>query len=64
MKQLTEQQCWDLIDKLYLAAGRLSDLQEMGVDKRTSAFLNAAKRDIFEVTERLDPRGEDGRKAA
>jgi hypothetical protein len=64
MKQFNDEQLWEMIDKLYLAAGRLSDLQELGADKQMSAFLNAAKRDIFDVTERLDPRGHDGRKAA
>jgi hypothetical protein len=53
---MTHNELWDLIDKLMNAAGRLSDLQEMGCDKSTSNMLNAAKSDIFDVTEKLDPR--------
>lgn len=47
---------WDLIDKLMSAAGRLSDVQELGCDDRTSDVMNKAKSEIFDVIDKLDPR--------
>ena len=52
----TANELYDFIDKLMLAAGRLSDVQELGCDKSTSDIMNAAKSDIFDVTDKLDPR--------
>ena len=54
----TANQLYDFIDKLMLAAGRLSDVQELGCDKTTSNIMNAAKSDIFDVIKQLDPRKE------
>lgn len=53
---LTHNELWSLIDKLMGAAGKLSDVQEFGCSDFTSGAMNAAKSDIFDVIEKLDPR--------
>lgn len=57
---LTAQEAWELIEELMRAAGRLSDLQEMlGKGGSINDALNDAKREIFNVTNRLDPRAQE-----
>jgi hypothetical protein len=58
---LTADQAHDLISTLMRAAGRLSDIQEMNgedMDKFTNDLLNAAKSNIFDVIDEIDPRKE------
>jgi hypothetical protein len=53
---LTHNEIWSLIDKLMGAAGKLSDVQEFGCTQFVSEQMNAAKQDIFNVINTLDPR--------
>jgi hypothetical protein len=58
---LTADQAHDLIATLMRAAGRLSDIQELdgdNMDKFTNDLLNAAKSNIFDVIDEIDPRKE------
>jgi hypothetical protein len=58
---LTADQAHDLISTLMRAAGRLSDVQDFNgdnLDKLTNSLLNAAKSNIFDVIDELDPRKE------
>jgi hypothetical protein len=52
----TANELWSLIDKLMGAAGKLSDVQEFGCSDFANGAMNAAKSDIFDVIEKLDPR--------
>jgi ribosomal protein L5 len=56
---LTADQAHDLISTLMRAAGRLSDIQELNgesIDKFSNDLLNAAKSNIFDVIDEIDPR--------
>jgi hypothetical protein len=58
---LTADEAHDLIATLMRAAGRLSDIQELNgddMDKFTNDLLNAAKSNIFDVIDEIDPRKE------
>jgi hypothetical protein len=56
---ITADQAHDLISTLMRAAGRLSDIQEMNgesINKFTNDLLNAAKANIFDVIDEINPR--------
>jgi hypothetical protein len=54
---MTANEAWSLIDKLYAAAGQLSDIQEFGdYGDFANNGMNLAKAQIFEVIRKLDPR--------
>jgi hypothetical protein len=56
---LTADQAYALVDKLMVAAGRLSDIQELKgeeMDKLTNDLLNSTKKHIFDVMDQINPR--------